>query len=141
MEKWVNITGGVRMKGRRAAFCLVLAGVLLFPFFWIAGQPDSIPARQPALPLRAPDGDGLGSAQAVQTVEMMTPGSEWQRAGSACFRWVFLVLALQLQGTLRRKPCFVAVHHDKNKRFAVEGKTSHPQQAPPIRLQSLAPAL
>ena len=121
------------MKGRKVPVCLMLAVVLLLPFF-ADGLPGGSLSSQLAPTPDAERGDGLHGA-ATPVVELMAPANEIQRLNNVYTRCFVLVLALFLQRAPWKEPRFVGVRHENNKRFAVEGKTSHPQQAPPVSFQ------
>jgi hypothetical protein len=136
------LSGGIRMKGFSMPICLLLAVVLLFPCLYaIGGQPAGAMARWQALPQDLPGSGWISSTSEAPAIELMTPVSAVQQVGIEYERCFNLLLIYLMGRILWRKPRSPCIPRDKNKRFAVEGKTSHPQQAPPFHLLSAAAAL
>ena len=127
------------MKECGASICLMVAAVVLLSFVYTAcGQPAESLVYGRSMPQETANIGGLSSASETPDVELMTPAGEAQRVSSAYVRCFYLLLALLVRRALWKKPRFIAVTYDKNKRFAVESKTSHPQQAPPFFRQLIA---
>lgn len=124
------------MKEKITSVCLVLAVHTLFFFTCLLSGAFAQPLPgQIVRSTETADGSLAGNAAVALSADLMVSEIERQKTNPLFSQWFQVLSALLIQGALWSKSRFADLHLAKNKRFAVESITSHPQQAPPLCFQ------
>jgi hypothetical protein len=121
------------MANCKAQVRLVLIVLMLIPLIYMTWGliADFLPRQGSVIPGAAYGGNVLDLADRLAS-EPIARATQPQRVYTIILRCFFLPFVLMTQKTLWRKPRIAFEYHHKQKCFAVEGKTSHPQLAPPV---------